>query len=182
MAEKIYFVTGNKNKLKEASLLMPEIEGLNLDLVEIQELDSYEVIRYKLTEAMRQKPGKNLMVEDVSFTIDGMNGLPGPLIKWFLQSLGSEGIFKMAKIFGNQRAEAKAIFGFANKEGNVQFFEGAVKGKIVEPRGTSGFGWDVIFVPEGYDKTFAQMGMKEKNKISHRKIALEKLREYLDKR
>ncbi|MCW1949199.1 MAG: non-canonical purine NTP pyrophosphatase [Candidatus Shapirobacteria bacterium] len=178
---KIYFVTGNKNKLKEVQMIMPEIEGLELDLPEIQELDHKKVVEYKLNEARKDRPGLNLMIEDLSMEIDGMNGLPGPLIKWFLKSVGREGIYKMAKMFGNQRAVATEILGYVDSDGKMMFFEGIVKGKIVEPAGESDFGWDPIFVPEGSDKTFAEMGVEEKNKISHRKIALEKLKEYLEK-
>lgn len=60
------------------------------------------------------------------------------------------------------------------------YFEGIIKGKIVKPRGESNFGWDPIFVPEGFGKTFAEMGVEEKNKISHRKIVLEKLKKYIE--
>lgn len=176
---KIYFVTGNKNKLKEARAIMPEIEGLDLDLTEIQELDAKKILEAKLEEAKKYKPKRNLMVEDLSLEVEGMNGLPGPLIKWFLKSVGREGVVKMAKNFGNQKAKARVTLGFADTNGENKFFEGIVEGKIVEPRGESDFGWDPIFVPNGFDKTFAEMGMEEKNKISHRKIALEKLKEYL---
>ena len=179
---KIYFVTGNKNKLQEAQAIMPEIEGLDLDLAEIQELNSQKILETKLEEAKKYKPNCNLMVEDLSLEIEGMNGMPGPLIKWFLKSVGIEGVVKMAKMFGNQKATARLTLGFSNKLGENKFFEGIVKGKIVEPRGESDFGWDSIFVPDGFDKTFAEMGMEEKNKISHRKIALEKLKEYLNKK
>ena len=182
MDEKIYFVTGNKNKLKEASTIMPEIEGLDLDLTEIQELDPKKILEAKLEEAKKYKPNCNLMVEDLSLEIEGMNGMPGPLIKWFLKSVGIPGVVKMAKLFGNQKATARLTLGFVNELGENKFFEGIVEGKIVEPKGESDFGWDPIFVPDGQDKTYAQMGMEEKNKISHRKIALEKLKEYLNKK
>jgi inosine triphosphate pyrophosphatase len=184
VAMTIYFVTGNKNKLKEAQAIMPEIEGLDLDLdlTEIQELDARKILEAKLEEAKKHKPNCNLMVEDLSLEIEGMNGLPGPLIKWFLKSVGREGVVKMAKSFGNQKAIARVTLGFASKNGENKFFEGIVEGKIVDPRGESDFGWDPIFVPEGYNKTFAKMGMEEKNKISHRKIALEKLKEYLNEK
>ena len=181
MDEKIYFVTGNKNKLKEASMIMPEIEGLELDLAEIQELEPKKILEAKLEEAKKYKPNCNLMVEDLSLEIEGMNGLPGPLIKWFLKSVGREGVVKMAKMFGNGDAVARLTLGFCNVKGENKYFEGIVEGKIVEPMGDSDFGWDPIFVPNGYDKTFAQMGTEEKNKISHRKIALEKLKKYLKK-
>jgi len=179
MDKKIYFVTGNKNKLKEAKAIMPEIEGLELDLSEIQELEPKKILETKLEEAKKYKPNTNLMVEDLSLEINEMNGLPGPLIKWFLKSVGREGVVKIAKTFGNQKAIARLTLGFSNDKGENKYFEGIVKGKIVKPRGESDFGWDPIFVPEGYDKTYAEMGMEEKNKISHRKIALEKLKRYL---
>lgn len=178
---KIYFVTGNKNKLKEVQMIWPEIEGLELDLKEIQELEPKKILEEKLEEAKKYKPNTCLMVEDLSLEIDGMNGLPGPLIKWFLKSVGREGVYKMAKLFGNQKAIARVTLGFVDQNGENKYFEGVITGKIVEPRGESGFGWDPIFVPDGYDKTFAEMGTEEKNKISHRKIALEKLKEYLGK-
>ncbi len=182
MEEKIYFVTGNKNKIKEAQAIMPEIEGLDLDLAEIQELNPQKILEAKLEEAKKYKPNCNLIVEDLSLEIEGMNGLPGPLIKWFLKSVGIEGVVKMAKMFGNQKTIARLTLGFANELGENKFFEGVVEGKIVEPRGESDFGWDPIFVPEGFKKTYAEMGMEEKNKISHRKIALEKLKEYLNEK
>lgn len=177
---KIYFVTGNKNKLKEVQMIWPEIEGLELDLKEVQELEPKNILEEKLEEAKKYKPNTCLMVEDLSLEIDGMNGLPGPLIKWFLKSVGREGVYKMAKMFGNQEAIARVTLGFVDKNGENKYFEGIVKGKIVEPRGESDFGWDPIFIPEGFDKTFAEMGAEEKNKISHRKIALEKLRKFVD--
>jgi inosine triphosphate pyrophosphatase len=179
MDKKIYFITGNKNKLKEAQAIMPGIEGLELDLSEIQELEPRKILETKLEEAKKYKPNIRLMVEDLSLEINGMNGLPGPLIKWFLKSAGREGVVKIAKLFGNQKAKARVTLGFVDSDGENKYFEGIVKGKIVEPKGESDFGWDPIFVPEEHDKTYAQMGMEEKNKISHRKIALEKLKEYL---
>jgi inosine triphosphate pyrophosphatase len=181
MDGKIYFVTGNKNKLKEVRAIMPEIEGLDLDLAEIQELEPKKILEAKLEEAKKYKPNTNLIVEDLSLEIEGMKGLPGPLIKWFLKSVEIDGIYKMAKLFGNQKAIARLTLGFCNANGENKYFEGIVNGKIVKPRGESDFGWDPIFVPKGHDKTYAEMGMEEKNKISHRKIALEKLKEYLKK-
>jgi non-canonical purine NTP pyrophosphatase (RdgB/HAM1 family) len=179
MKEKIYFVTGNKEKLKEVQAIMPGVEGIELDLSEIQELNPKKILEAKLEDAKKYKANCNLMVEDLSLEIEGMNGLPGPFIKWFLKSIGREGIYRMAKMFGNQKVTARLTLGFTNSKGENKYFEGIVKGKIVEPRGESDFGWDPIFIPEGYDKTFAEMGMEEKNKISHRKIALEKLKGYL---
>ena len=176
---KILFITGNPNKLKEAKEIMPEIEGLDIDLPEIQELDTKKIIELKLHEAIKQKPGIDLIVEDQSLIIDGMNGLPGPFIKWFHKSLEIEGIYKMALKMGNQNAEARTIIGYCSSKGEIIFFESVVKGKIVAPKGDIGWGWDPIFKQNGYKKTYAEMTIKQKNKLSMRKMALEKLKEYL---
>jgi non-canonical purine NTP pyrophosphatase (RdgB/HAM1 family) len=176
---KIYFVTGNKDKLKEAQAMWPVIEGINMDLDEIQEMDGKKIIEAKLKEAIKQKPGIPLIVEDQSLMIDGMNGLPGPLIKWFVKSMSLEGIAKLAEIMGNKTCEAKTIIGYADKNGIINYFEATVKGKIVFPRGSIGWGWDFIFQPEGHDKTFAEMTMEQKNELSMRRMALEKLKGYL---
>lgn len=179
---KIYFITGNKDKLREAQSMWPEIGGIEIDLDEIQEMDGKKIIETKLTEAIKQKPGINLMIEDQSLTIDGMNGLPGPLIKWFVKSMSLEGIAKLAGTMGNQNSEAKTVIGYADKQGNINYFEATIKGKIVSPRGNIGWGWDFIFQPEGYNKTFAEMTMDQKNKLSMRRLAIEKLRKYLEEK
>ena len=176
MKSDLFFITGNAGKFREAQTFIPEIKQLDLDLAEIQSLDAHEIIKHKLAEAQKHRKGR-FVVEDVSVYIDGMNGLPGPLIKWFTKSVGYEGLAKLAKVFGN-KASAKCIIGYFDGK-NTEFFEGEVKGKIVEPRGSGGFGWDKNFVPDGYKKTFGEMALEEKNKISMRKIAFEKLSGYL---
>ena len=91
---KLYFITGNKIKFEVIQRLLPQIEQLELDLLEIQSLDAQEIIREKLLVA--QKHCKDaFFVEDTSFTLDGMNGLPGTLSKWFLKSIGNEGIIQL---------------------------------------------------------------------------------------
>lgn len=175
----IYFITGNKNKFEEIKAVLPEIEQLEIDLPEIQEIDAHEIIRKKLEDAREQGKGE-FMVEDISLYLDCLNGLPGPLIKWFLKTIGVGGLVDLAGKFGNTKAEAKTIIGYMNNSGEIKFFEGVVKGQIVSPRGEKRFEWDQIFVPDGCDKTFAEMGMEEKNKISMRRIAVNRLKAFLD--
>lgn len=175
----IYFLTGNENKLKEVKEFVPEIKGLNVDVTEIQSISAEEIIKHKLNEAKKQHSGK-FVVEDTSLYLDCLNGLPGPLIKWFLKTIGNEGLVRLAKFHNNDKAIAKCIVGFSDGE-KLNFFEGSINGKIVEKKGENGFGWDKIFQPDGYEKTFAEMTTEEKNKISHRRLAFEKLREYLNK-
>jgi non-canonical purine NTP pyrophosphatase (RdgB/HAM1 family) len=173
----LYFITGNENKLKEAQQILPGIKGLNVDLIEIQSIDSRKIIEHKLNEAKKHHSGI-FVVEDSSLSLISMNGLPGPLIKFFEKTVGLEGITKLAETFGN-KAIAKNVLGYFDGE-KIIFVEGIVEGSIVSPRGENGFGWDKIFMPEGYDKTFAEMTSEEKNKISMRKLAFEKLIEHLD--
>jgi len=175
---KIIFLTGNQGKLSEATSIIPEIEGMEIDLPEVQEIDAKKIIENKLKEAAKQLED-NLIVEDTSLYLDGLGGLPGPLIKWFMKTIGNEGLVKIANSFSN-KAEARTWIAYLNN-GKVEFFEGVIKGTIVEPRGENGFGWDAIFQPEGYEKTFAEMTMEEKNELSMRKIAFQRLKDYLNK-
>lgn len=154
---------------------------MDMDLQEIQELDAHKIIASKLFEArMTLRHGSTLMVEDTSLYLDGMNGLPGPLNKWFLQAIGAEGIYKLSEVFGSA-ARAKTIIGYVDEKGVAQFFEGETRGSIVKPTMEAKFGWDTIFLPEGSQKTYAEMTMEEKSAISHRGKALKKMREILQK-
>ncbi|HCM36450.1 MAG: non-canonical purine NTP pyrophosphatase, RdgB/HAM1 family [Candidatus Wildermuthbacteria bacterium RIFCSPLOWO2_02_FULL_47_9c] len=174
----IYFITGNKNKLEEVKAVLPEVEQLDIDLLEIQEIDSKEIIKKKLSEAFNRAEGE-FIVEDTSLHLNCLKGLPGPLVKWFLKTIGNDGLAGIAEKLGSSRAEAKTIIGYAKNHEEIYFFEGVIKGQIVKPRGESDFGWDPIFLPDGHEKTFAEMGREEKNKISMRREALNKLSEFL---
>lgn len=174
------FITGNKNKFEEVQAVLGDIEQLDLDLTEIQEIDAELIIKHKLQEALKHESGE-LIVEDTSLYLECMNGLPGPLIKWFLQTIGNNGLVRLTEQSGNNRATAKTIIGYAKSPEDITFFEGSISGTIVKQEAISTFGWDPIFEPDGCSQTFAQMSQEEKNKISMRRLALNKLKEYLDK-
>lgn len=175
----LYFLTGNANKFQEAQSILGELAQLDIDLPEIQGIDAREVIKAKLLEALNHQQGE-FIVEDTSLYLDSLNGLPGPLIKWFLKTIGNEGLFNLVEKLGNDKAQAKTFIGYAKSPEEIYYFEGEIKGKIVQPIGDLGFGWDPIFMPEGFDKTFAQMSGEEKNSLSMRKIALGKLKDFLN--
>ncbi|MBI2338156.1 non-canonical purine NTP pyrophosphatase [Candidatus Daviesbacteria bacterium] len=176
----LYFITGSKHKFKEMQDLMPELKQLNIALPELQETDAEKIIAEKLKEAFLHHSGE-FIVEDTSLYLDCLNGLPGPLIKWFLQKLGSFGLYKLTNKLDNSKALAKTIIGYAKDKNNIHFFSGEIKGEIVSPKGDKSFGWNDIFMPEGYNKTFAQMTLKEKNSISMRGLAVKKLKQFLQK-
>src|SRR3989344_3582902 len=175
----LYFITGSKDKLSEMKAILGDVEQLEVALPELQDLDAQKVIEAKLKEALKHKTG-TFIVEDTSLYLTALKGLPGPLIKWFMKTIGNEGLYKIAVSFENKEAEAKTIIGYTDG-GETQFFEGSFRGSIVEPRGDKGFGWDPIFQPEGHSKTFAEMDATEKNLFSMRKVAAEKLRQHLAK-
>ena len=177
---KITFITGNKNKFDEAKKIIPDLEQSAVDLTEIQSIDPKEIIVHKLNEAKKLMKG-NLVVEDTSLYFEGLNGLPGPFIKWFLKTVGNEGLAKMVEPFNNNRAEAKVIIGFQTENGYTEFFEGSIKGQVVKPRGDKGYGWDPIFMADGMNKTFAELTIEEKAKVSMRGTAFKKLADFISK-
>ncbi|MCF7834569.1 non-canonical purine NTP pyrophosphatase [Candidatus Gracilibacteria bacterium] len=175
----LYFITGNKNKFSEVKAIIKDIEQLNIDLPELQEIDPYKIIEAKLIEARKHHDGE-FIVEDTSLYMDCLNGLPGPLIKWFLEKLGNEGIFEIAKKFNNYKVTAKTLIGYGDSSGEIRFFEGNLEGKIIKPEVESDFGWAPIFCPNGYNCSFAELSIEERNKMSMRGQALAKLKDFLD--
>ena len=158
-------------------MLLPSIEGLSIDLPEIQELDARAIIEAKLEAAKARHDGR-FIVEDTSLHFDSLNGLPGPLIKWFLKTIGNDGLYRLAQTFGTP-ARATTCLGYMDEHGQTHFFEGSIPGAIVAPRGNDGFGWDPIFEVSGTSKTFAEMTKSEKQSCSMRKAAVEQLKQHL---
>jgi non-canonical purine NTP pyrophosphatase (RdgB/HAM1 family) len=172
----IKFATGNKNKLQEARFILGvEIEQVTLELDEIQAVDVAEVISHKSKEAF-QLAGEPVLVEDTALEFKALNGLPGALIKWFLEGIGNEGLVKIVDSFGERAATARTCVGLFDGT-KLHVTEGSVSGRIAKtPKGENGFGWDKIFIPDGYTTTFAEMDADTKNSLSMRKIAFEKMK------
>ena len=123
-----------------------------------------------------------MIVEDTCLCYNALKGMPGPYIKWFLDAIKPEGLFKLLAGFEDKSAYALCIFGYSDGvDSEPVLFQGKTLGHIVEPRGPTDFGWDPCFQPEGFQETYAQMDKTEKNKISHRKKALENLKDNLSK-
>ena len=110
-----------------------------------------------------------------------MNGLPGALVSWFLDTLKPEGILKLLENQHNRKASVFTCIAYADKTGAFAF-TGIINGEISSSlRGENGFGYDPIFIPEGHNKTYAEMTSDEKNQISMRKLALLKFKEFISK-
>ena len=156
------------------------MKRLEIDLPEPQELDTVAITKAKL-ETVSRLGFREVIVEDVALHFAALNGLPGPLVKWFLKSIGARGMYDIAARAGILSAEAVAVIGYLNGAGEIAVFEGRVPGALVEPRGGDGFGWDPIFVPEGSQKSYAELSDSEKSGLSHRGRAISKLKEALSR-
>ena len=182
---KAVFVTTNEHKRREAqAILGVELEGASFgdrDLPEIQALDVAEVAAEKALRAYDSlgAPEHPVLVEDSGLVVGAWNGLPGALTKWFVSRVVNEGILRMLS-GGDRSALAVCAVAVADVAGRVRVFRGEVAGTLApEPRGASGFGWDPIFIPEGSELTYAQMG-DAKNEDSHRARALRAARGWLE--
>ena len=176
------FVTSNPNKAREAAeILGVELRSIALDLPELQDLDVAQVAAVKAAAARETlgAPDSPILVEDSGLVVDAWNGLPGALTKWFLASVGNEGMLRMLSGEENRSARAVCAVAIAFADDSVRVFLGEVGGMIApEPQGSSGFGWDPIFVPEAYSETYAELGPR-KHEDSHRARAFRAAREAL---
>ncbi|HET7479154.1 MAG TPA: RdgB/HAM1 family non-canonical purine NTP pyrophosphatase [Rubrobacteraceae bacterium] len=180
--QRAVFVTSNPNKRREAATILGlELDRADLDLPEMQALDVAEVAAAKARAAREALgfPSRPVIVEDSGLIMESWNGLPGALTKWFIKSVGHEGVLRMLGAVEDRRARAVCAVAVADGDGEVRVFVGEVAGEVVsEPRGESGFGWDPIFAPEGSSLTYAEMG-EAKNEDSHRARAFRAAREWL---
>lgn len=181
----ISFITSNARKLGEVrKILGPdfpvELQSLPLDLDEIQDEDPDVIAARKCCEAVHKVGAEHrLIIEDTSLVFHALNGLPGPYVKWFEKKIGNNGMVRLLSGFEDKSATATATVTFWDGK-QVILFKGQVDGRIIESRGpTDSFGWDPIFVPRGFDQTFAEMGSDEKNKISHRVKAINLFKDYV---
>lgn len=183
----LIFVTRNSNKVREARAILAPI-AVRQEAMELEEIqgDEEAISRHKILQAA-QRLGRACFIEDTSLRFDALGGLPGPFVHYFLERVGPEGLWMMLKGFASKQAEAVVTIGFrefpSEGEGvagsSIRVFKGSVRGEIVAPRGGGGFGWDVIFQPEGHTRTFGEMSAEEKNAISHRARAFLALRDFL---
>jgi XTP/dITP diphosphohydrolase len=176
------FVTTNEHKRHEVQeILGVALERADLDLPEIQAIDPAEVATEKASAAREALggPGLPVLVEDSGLMVDAWGGFPGALTKWLMQSVGNEGLLRMLGPDEDRRAKAVCVVALAETDGNVRTFRGEVPGIVARrPRGSGGFGYDPIFVPEGSSLTYAEMG-EGKNADSHRARAFGALRGWL---
>lgn len=177
----INFVTKNPHKAQEVQDILGDIGvsivHASLTIHEIQTEDINLIVRDKVIKAFNQV-GRPVFIEHTGLYIDSLQGFPGGLTQVFWDKLKAE---KFSELFGgleNTSLTAKTVIAFCDAK-NIYTFEGAIEGNIAPvPRGNKEFQWDCVFIPKGFQETFAEMG-KKKNEISMRKIAFDNFRKFL---
>lgn len=187
---KIVFATNNKHKLQELQAIL----GNNFELVSLQDIGCFEDIPEEqptLEGNARQKAyyvfekfGVSCFADDTGLEIEALNGEPGVYsARYAGEEKSAEANMNKVLEKMSEKDKRKARFRTVISlviDGEEKQFEGIVEGEILrQKRGGSGFGYDPIFQPAGYNQTFAEMSLNEKNKISHRGRAVEKLVHYL---
>ncbi len=198
---KIVFATNNKNKLSE----IREILGSSFEVMSLSGIGCHEDIPETgdtlLDNAVQkaryvfEKYGYDCFADDTGLEVDALDGEPGVHSARYAEGTDHDSNANMDKLLRKlgdetrRTARFRTVIALLQKqqsgesagEGSVlHIFEGKVEGSIIkEKRGAEGFGYDPIFMPEGYDKTFAELGLDVKNQISHRARAVKKLADYL---
>lgn len=179
MAGKIAYITGNEMKFNEAKAVLGNmIEWVKIDLPEIQSIDPKEVIKEKVNEAVKHRT--SFIVEDVSFKLHCLSGLPGTLVKWFLNALGTKGIYELAKKYDDFASEVICSVCYVRGKDELFFFDAVVSGEVVNPKENSIYQWDSVFEPDNLKKPFSALSLEEKNLVSPRGIALKKLKDFIE--
>jgi XTP/dITP diphosphohydrolase len=173
----IYFITSNENKFKEAKEIFAEhgleIEQKKVPYPEIQADTLEEVVE----EGLKNIDDENVFIEDAGLFVDALGGFPGVYSRYVEDVLGNEAVLKLLKDVKERRAVFKSVVGY--KGNGIEIFTGTVEGTITdEQKGTAGFGYDPIFVPKGFNNTFAE-DFNLKMRLSHRKQAMESLAKHL---
>lgn len=173
-------ITGNLGKAREFErLLGVDVQAAKVPLTEIQAIDLSTVAEAKARQAYAviQRP---VFVDDSGISFEAWGGLPGALTSWFMDTVGNDGLVAMLSGHANRKATVATVLAYCDGS-DVRLFSGSVAGRVAfEPRGANGFGYDAIFIPDGHEVTFAEMSDAEKDAISMRRIAADRLRAYLD--
>ena len=188
---KLVFASNNKHKVREIShILDNKITLLSLEEINIHEdipEDEPLIEGNALFKAryVYNATGMNVFADDTGLEIEALNGQPGVHSARFAgeskdSSANIAKVLTMLKGIENRKARFRTVIALIF-ESQEYLFEGIITGTIIdEKRGDEGFGYDPVFIPDGKKLTFAQMTLTEKNKISHRAIAFEKLKEFLN--
>lgn len=187
---RLVFATNNQHKIKEVTHLLPaELQLISLKDIECE--DDLPETGVKLEDNARQKAryvhdkfGVDCFADDTGLEIEALNGRPGVYSARYAgpSCIAEDNVLKvLTEMQGVQNRKARFRTVIALYLGDQEYiFEGSIEGRITEtPVGSHGFGYDPVFIPEGEQRTFAEMSLEEKNRFSHRSNAMRKLSDFL---
>ncbi len=190
---KLVFATNNAHKLEEvASILGHDIDLLSLNDIHCHEdipetADTLEGNALLKSSFVYERYGFDCFADDTGLEVDALDGAPGVYSARYAGGKGHDSEANMNRLLhelegvDNRRARFRTVISLLIR-GQEHRFEGIVEGEIIRtPRGAEGFGYDPIFVPDGFDRTFAELGADVKNRISHRARAVQALATFLKK-
>ena len=193
MKKKLVFATNNAHKLEEIrAILGDKMEILSLADINChadipETANTLEGNAHLKSEYVYNHYGLDCFADDTGLEVEALDGAPGVYSARYAGD-GHDSQANMQKLLkemeekNNRKAQFRTVISLIEK-GEEKLFEGIVRGEITrEKRGNSGFGYDPVFQPEGFDVTFAEMGSEVKNKISHRARAVKALCDYLSKK
>lgn len=182
----IILATNNINKFNEVREVLSKyglsVGMLRVKAVEIQGDTLEEIAEESAKDAFR-RCNLPVLVEDAGLFIDSLHGFPGPYAAYVYRTIGNIGLLKLLRNINNRKARFKSVIAFFSAElRSPILFDGVVEGRITtrqrKDNRECGFGFDPIFEPVGKNKTFAEMNLNEKNKLSHRAISSCKFAEW----
>lgn len=189
--EQLIFATHNAHKANEVKNIVGELFDVK-NLSEINFFDEIPETGKTFTENALQKAqyihnkfNCNCFADDSGLAVDALNGAPGVLSARYAgepsnSQRNTEKLLKALENENNRKAQFITVIAVILDK-QTYFFEGIIHGTITNsPRGEGGFGYDPIFIPDGYDKTFAELPSDVKNQISHRAIAMEKFKQFIN--
>lgn len=182
--KKINFVTHNKDKVREFKIILGEefeVEQVNIDYPELRSDDPEEIVK-EAVKKLAEELKKAVVVEDSGLFIKALKDFPGTSSAYIHKRIGLKGILKLMEGVKKRACAYKSAVGYCEPGTEPVSFLGEERGEVSEGvRGSYGFGHDPIFIPEGSDKTYGEMGDVE-NVKKFRRRAVEKLKQYLNKR
>ncbi|MCS2473170.1 non-canonical purine NTP diphosphatase [Bacteroides ovatus] len=191
MKRKLVFATNNAHKLEEVdAILGDQVELLSLNDIGCQAdipetAETLEGNALLKSSYIYKNYHLDCFADDTGLEVETLNGAPGVYSARYAGGEGHDAQANMLKLLHeldgkeNRKAQFRTAISLI-LDGKEYLFEGVIKGEIIkEKRGDSGFGYDPVFMPEGYDRTFAELGNDIKNQISHRALAVQKLCEFL---
>lgn len=169
----ILFVTGNPHKVEEANQALSEY-GIRLKVARVEKVeiqaDGLDAIASHAARLAAEASGKPVLCEDSGLHISALGGFPGPYSSYAFRTIGCRGILRLLEGVADRGGRFESAVSFCEPSGEPLTFMGNSEGRISEEmRGSAGFGFDPIFIPAAGDgRTFAQMGVVEKGRFSHR--------------